>query len=114
MIQFLPFAPLLLILGPIGFWFTWDAWKRYLKHQENLASMRASHEGLLLRQVGELKAELDTVLDDVSGSIEKNRAILKGFLDSMTDIVKLSEEEKSNLKNRLAAARLDKKVQGTK
>lgn len=87
----------------------WEGWSRYLKHKERVTSLRNDRQDMLLKELGHLRELMTRTSDDIGVSIEKNRAILKGFIDSMTDLVKISEEDKQNLQNRLVAARLGKK-----
>lgn len=84
----------------------WDMWRRYLASRESLAGVRVSQEHHILARLEKLSDAFQDVSERVDGSVEKHRAIMQGFVNSMSDIVKLSEEEKSNLKNRLAAAKL--------
>lgn len=48
---------------------------------------------------------LDRNLDD---SNEYSRAVLSAFINSATDIITISEEEKKHLRNKLSAAKLNK------
>lgn len=97
---------LILAMCGIG---AWDAWKRYLAHKERVESLISHRHNVLVKELSNLQELLRGTTDEVGASIEKNRAILKTFLASMTDIVTLSEEEKSNLQNRLVAAKYGKK-----
>lgn len=81
----------------------WDMWRRYLQSKERLAGLRASQEVHILGMLHDLKPALEDAID-------KNRAIMQGFINSMTDIVKISEEEKAHLKNQLAASKLGRKT----
>jgi len=49
---------------------------------------------------------VETALDD---STERVRLVLSAFINSATDIISISEEEKKHLRNKLATAQLNKK-----
>lgn len=99
---------ILLVVGCLAYGF-WDGWCRYLKHKERVQSLVNQRQDILLTQLSELSGLLNQSISTVDASVEKNRAILKGFIDSMTDIVKISEEDKQSLQNRLVASKLGMK-----
>jgi hypothetical protein len=98
------------LLGVLALGISWDAWTRYLKHKEKVIGLKASNADIVIRNLLELKTAQQEAVEALEASVEKNRAILKGFIDSMTDLVKISEEDKQNLQNRLVSAKLGKKI----
>ena len=100
---------LVTVIIPFGMYGAWDSWCRYLRHKEQVAALRNDRQDRLILELQVLRALFQQNAELVESSVEKNRAVLKGFIDSMTDIVKISEEDKQQLQNRLVASKLGKK-----
>lgn len=94
----------------------WDTARRFFASEGLYAKELSEYIQKLGTQVSALNEQmqlrnklLDECVVTLESLTEKNRAIMKGFVDSMTDLVKLSEEDKQVLLNRLAASKFDKK-----
>ena len=114
------------LLGLVSVLALWDAWRRNLqndreKFERACARMKERDDSYqddvketladaqhLRREFAELTKQLDDAVEKQEEALGTNRAILKTFLDSIADLVKLSEEEKQNLRNRLTARKMDK------
>lgn len=81
----------------------WDVARRWLDHEALIVTKAG-------KEVVELSQELRKAVERQDSLVETQRAIMKGFIDSMTAIVKISEEEKQHLINKVAAAKMGKKI----
>ena len=87
----------------------WDVARRYFLHVAVVRDKGIKEAADQIKLVTDLKESLILMVERYDSSVDTYRTITRGFLESMTAIVKLNEEEKKHLINRVAASKLEKR-----
>lgn len=89
------------VLGALAVLALWDYGRRRLASHDQ-------RQDKLLAITHSLKTSADTYASKLDDTNEYMRLVLSNFINSATDIITISEEEKKHLRNRLAASKLNK------